>query len=85
MSKGDKASYSPTQRRKAEHIEDGYKKRGVSTRRAERIAWSTVNKQDGGAEGTEKRKRGSMKKGMAKSRSGPSTRGRTAARGTAKR
>jgi hypothetical protein len=47
--RGSKASYSAKQKRKAEHIEEGYKKRGASTKKAERIAWATVNKQDGGA------------------------------------
>jgi hypothetical protein len=49
MPRGSKAKYSSKQKRKAEHIEQGYKKRGASEKRAERIAWATVNKQDGGA------------------------------------
>jgi len=36
------------QKRKAEHIEEGYEKRGVSRREAERRAWATVNKEEGG-------------------------------------
>jgi plasmid stabilization system protein ParE len=48
MPQGDKSSYSSKQKRQAEHIEEGYKKKGVSTKEAERRAWSTVNKQDGG-------------------------------------
>ncbi|AWB08958.1 hypothetical protein A6A40_28610 (plasmid) [Azospirillum humicireducens] len=48
MSQGDKDKYTAKQRRKAEHIEDGYEKRGVSHDEAERRAWATVNKQDGG-------------------------------------
>jgi plasmid stabilization system protein ParE len=48
MPRGDKSAYSGKQKRKAEHIEEGYKKRGVSSREAERRAWATVNKQDGG-------------------------------------
>ena len=67
MSKGDKSSYSPTQRRKAQIIEEGYRKRGSSAKRAERIAWATVNKQDGGAAGPGSRKKksaGSKRAGM---------------------
>ena len=48
MSQGDKDKYSDKQKRKAEHIEEGYEKRGVSHDEAERRAWATVNKQDGG-------------------------------------
>jgi plasmid stabilization system protein ParE len=49
MPRGDKSSYSGKQKRKAEHIEDSYRKRGVSKDEAEERAWRTVNKQDGGA------------------------------------
>jgi hypothetical protein len=48
MPQGSKAKYTDKQKRKAEKIEDGYKARGVSGREAERRAWATVNKQDGG-------------------------------------
>ena len=48
MSKGDKSSYTDKQKRKAEHIEDGYRKEGVSKDEAEERAWRTVNKQGGG-------------------------------------
>jgi hypothetical protein len=48
MPRGDKSAYTARQKRKAEHIEAGYEKRGVSPREAERRAWATVNKQDGG-------------------------------------
>jgi hypothetical protein len=51
MPQGDKSSYSPKQKRQARHIEDSAKKSGRSTKRAEEIAWATVNKQDGGAKG----------------------------------
>ena len=40
--------YTDKQERKAEHIEDSYKKKGVSADEAEQRAWATVNKQDGG-------------------------------------
>ncbi|MGH8496789.1 MAG: hypothetical protein ACREVN_11710 [Gammaproteobacteria bacterium] len=48
MPQGDKSSYTDKQKRKAEKIEEGYKKKGVSKDEAERRAWATVNKQEGG-------------------------------------
>lgn len=48
MARGSKASYTGKQKRKAEHIEEGYEKRGVSKEEAERRAWATVNKKSGG-------------------------------------
>src|SRR6185369_1759099 len=48
MPRGDKSSYTSKQKRKAEHIEEGYEKRGVSKDEAERRAWATVNKETGG-------------------------------------
>jgi plasmid stabilization system protein ParE len=48
MSRGDKSAYTDKQKRKAEHIEEGYENRGLSEKEAERRAWATVNKQDGG-------------------------------------
>jgi plasmid stabilization system protein ParE len=48
MPRGDKGKYTEKQKRKAEHIEEGYKERGVPEERAEAIAWATVNKEDGG-------------------------------------
>ena len=50
MPRGDKSSYTGKQKRKAEHIEKGYEKRGVSSKEAERRAWATVNKESGGGE-----------------------------------
>ncbi len=40
--------YTKKQERKADHIEKGYEKKGVSKKEAESRAWATVNKQDGG-------------------------------------
>lgn len=71
MPRGDKSAYTGKQKRKAEHIEAGYKKRGLSGREAERRAWATVNKQDGGG-----KKSGSGRGGTAR---------RTGARSTARR
>ncbi len=48
MPKGDKSSYTSKQKRKAEHIEEGYEKRGTSKKEAESRAWATVNKEDKG-------------------------------------
>jgi plasmid stabilization system protein ParE len=48
MPRGDKSKYTDKQKRKAEHIEEGYERRGVPEREAERRAWATVNKESGG-------------------------------------
>ena len=48
MPRGDKSSYTNKQKRQAEHIEEGYEKRGLSKKEAERRAWATVNKMTGG-------------------------------------
>lgn len=48
MPRGDKSAYTEKQKRKAEHIEESYREKGVSREEAEERAWATVNKQDGG-------------------------------------
>ena len=48
MPRGDKSSYTAKQRRKADHIAEGYEDRGVSHDEAESRAWATVNKESGG-------------------------------------
>ena len=48
MPRGDKSKYTDKQERKADHIAEGYEKKGVSEKEAERRAWATVNKDDGG-------------------------------------
>ena len=48
MPQGDNSSYTDKQKRKAEHIEEGYEKRGVGKKEAESRAWATVNKESGG-------------------------------------
>jgi len=48
MPRGDKGAYTDKQKRKAEHIEEGYEDRGVSKKEAEARAWATVNKESGG-------------------------------------
>jgi plasmid stabilization system protein ParE len=48
MPRGDKSAYTDKQKRQAEHIEEGYERRGVPEDEAERRAWATVNKETGG-------------------------------------
>jgi plasmid stabilization system protein ParE len=48
MPRGDKSKYTDKQERKADHIAESYEKRGTSEKEAERRAWATVNKDDGG-------------------------------------
>jgi plasmid stabilization system protein ParE len=50
MPRGDKSKYTDKEKRQAEHIEEGYEKRGVSEDEAERRAWATVNAIHGGGE-----------------------------------
>ena len=46
--RGDKSSYTNKQKRQAEHIEEGYERRGIRPKEAKRRAWATVNKETGG-------------------------------------
>jgi hypothetical protein len=48
MPRGDKSAYTGKQKRKAEHIEEGYEHRGTPKGEAERRAWATVNKESHG-------------------------------------
>ncbi len=48
MPRGDKSAYTDKQQRQAEHIEEGYEKRGTPKKEAERRAWATVNTETGG-------------------------------------
>jgi plasmid stabilization system protein ParE len=78
MPRGDKSAYTSKQKRKAEHIEEGYEKRGVRHEEAERRAWATVNKESGGG-----KKSGSgrgKKESHASSRKGGRLGGKAAAR-----
>ena len=52
MPRGDKDKYTGKQKRQAEHIEEGYEKRGVGKDEAESRAWATVNKMSGGGKKT---------------------------------
>ncbi len=71
MPRGDKSSYTDKQKRKAEHIEEGYEDSGVSSKEAERRAWATVNKESGGGKKSgsgrgKKENRSASKKGGKK-------------------
>ncbi|WP_010678666.1 Rho termination factor N-terminal domain-containing protein [Pseudomonas sp. S9] len=48
MTRASKDKYTEKQKRKAEHIEDSYKAKGVPEDEAQARAWATVNKQSGG-------------------------------------
>ena len=50
MPRGSKEKYTDKQKRQAEHIEEGYEKRGLPESEAERRAWATVNKVHHGGE-----------------------------------
>ena len=71
MPRGDKGAYTDKQKRKAEHIEESYEERGVSSKEAAKRAWATVNKESGGGKksGSGRGKKGnksSSKKGGKK-------------------
>ena len=66
MAKGSKKAYSTKQRRQAKHIEDSEKESGKSTKRAEQIAYATINKQDGGGKKSGSGRKKSKKKAAPK-------------------
>ncbi|HTL31203.1 MAG TPA: hypothetical protein VL282_18365 [Tepidisphaeraceae bacterium] len=70
MPRGDKSSYTGKQKRRAEHIEEGYEKRGVGSKEAARRAWATVNKESGGG------KKSGSGRGKKRNRSASSKGGR---------
>ena len=83
MPRGDKGKYTGKQERMEQHIQEGYEKRGLSPREAERRAWATVNKQTGGGN-----KPGGSGRGKADSSRGSMTasaRSRAAKKGWATR
>ena len=79
MPRGDKSKYSGKQDRQAEHIEEGYEKRGVPAREAKRRAWATVNKISGGG------KKGGSGRGKSENRSVYHEAGRKGGQGAASR
>lgn len=48
MPRGDKSSYTDKQKRRAEHIEESYERRGTPKKEAESRAWATVNEESSG-------------------------------------
>jgi len=66
MPRGDKSSYSSRQKRKAAHIEKGYERKGVSKKTAQKRAWATVNKTEGGGAKKKSSGRKSARKKAAK-------------------
>jgi plasmid stabilization system protein ParE len=87
MSQGDKSTYTDKQKRKAEHIEEGYEERGVSEGEAERRAWATVNAMDHGGKksGSGRGKRVNKAPARKGGRKGAAARKRTGARKTSRR
>ena len=79
MPRGDKSSHTDKQKRKAEHIEEGYEARGVSEKEAERRAWATVNKESGGG------KKSGSGRGKKENRSASRKGGRLGGRASANR
>ena len=79
MPRGDKSSYTDKQKRKAEHIEEGYEQRGVPHEEAERRAWATVNKETGGG------KKSGSGRGKPENRSASRKGGRLGGRAAARR
>lgn len=79
MPRGDKSSYTSKQKRKAEHIEEGYEKKGVKKKEAERRAWATVNKETGGS------KKSGSGRGKTENRSASRKGGKAGGRASANR
>ena len=84
MPRGDKGKYTDKQKRKAEHIAEGYEDRGVSKKEAKSRAYATVNKESGGGNKSgsgrgKKDTKESSRKGGRKSGSSQSSEKRSAA------
>jgi plasmid stabilization system protein ParE len=84
MPRGDKSSYTSKQKRKAEHIAEGYEDRGVSAKEAKSRAWATVNKESGGGNKSgsgrgRKETHSASRKGGRNSHSGRTSSSRSAA------
>src|SRR3954468_24084909 len=84
MPRGDKSKYTSKQKRMAQHIEEGYEKRGTGKKEAEKRAWATVNAETGGAgkkvSNTAPSKKGGRKGGHAVSHAKRVAAGKKAAR-----
>ena len=48
MARGDKSKYTDKQKRQEQHIEDSFKRRGMSEKEAESRAWAVENKSSHG-------------------------------------
>ncbi len=79
MPQGDKSAYTSKQKRKARKIEEGYEKRGTSKKEAQRRAWATVNKEEGGG------KKSGSGRGKAKKTTSAKKGGRKGGKKTAKK
>ena len=79
MPRGSKEKYTDKQKRRAEHIEDGYERRGVGASEAARRAWATVNKETGGG------KKSGSGRGKTEKRSASRKGGRLGGRASAAR
>ena len=66
MPRGSKSKYTAKQKREAEHIEEGYEKRGTPKKEAKRRAWATVNKMTGGGKKSGSGRGKKVNKGPAK-------------------
>jgi hypothetical protein len=90
MARGSKKSYTSKQKRQASHIEASAKKSGKSSKTAARIAYATVNKQDGGGKksgsgrgkkkDTSSSRKGGRKGGKSRKRSTSTTKRSTRSR-----
>lgn len=74
MPRGDKSAYTDKQKRQAEHIEESELEQGRSREDAERIAWATVNKQDGGGKKSGSGRKTATKQATKKTASKTATR-----------
>lgn len=79
MPRGDKSKYTNKQDRQAEHIEEGYEKRGVAKKEAKRRAWATVNAESGGG------KKSGAGRGKKTNKAAAKKGGRIGARASARR
>jgi hypothetical protein len=91
MARGSKEKYTKKQKRKAEHIEEGYEKHGTSHKEAERRAWATVNamdhggKKEGGSGRGKKTNKAPAKKGGKKGGKAAASRPKAARKASAKK
>jgi plasmid stabilization system protein ParE len=95
MPRGDKDKYTYKQERKAAHIAESYASRGVSEKEAEKRAWATVNKDDGGGKaggsgrgahtGQRASNKGGLRGGQAAASRSPQAHSRSAGKAAATR